>query len=133
MPGGSGDLTLAELQEMASRQQQQLEAQQQVRYVLFLLIVTNEHVFSFCLIGLMTLVWSGVKQSAFFFLFFFFRRFKSRSRFDQAQVLSPQKTFFYTHFLMFLKGEIIAWLQLVKDLVLTFKFFKLSLFLSVAT
>ncbi|GFR82601.1 apoptosis-stimulating of p53 protein 1 [Elysia marginata] len=30
MPGGSGDLTLGELQEMASRQQQQLEAQQQV-------------------------------------------------------------------------------------------------------
>lgn len=30
MSGGSGDLTLAELQEMASRQQQQLEAQQQV-------------------------------------------------------------------------------------------------------
>ncbi|RUS83016.1 hypothetical protein EGW08_009204 [Elysia chlorotica] len=30
MPGGSGDLTLAELQEMASRQQQQLESQQQV-------------------------------------------------------------------------------------------------------
>ncbi|GFO35358.1 Apoptosis-stimulating of p53 protein 1 [Plakobranchus ocellatus] len=30
MPGGSGDLTLAELQEMASRQQQQMEAQQQV-------------------------------------------------------------------------------------------------------
>ncbi|CAL1529424.1 unnamed protein product [Lymnaea stagnalis] len=30
LPGGAGDLTLAELQEMASRQQQQMEAQQQV-------------------------------------------------------------------------------------------------------